>query len=99
MKRVILLALFCALACVPAAWAGAKTKTTVTIYAVFLASGQTHWSGDMKSASKACKDSRRVLIYRARRGADLKVASTRSSKGLVDQLLLDVLQSRRGQAR
>jgi hypothetical protein len=84
MKRVLLLALLCAVACVPAAWAAGKTKTTVTIDAVFLASGQTHWSGDMKSARKACKDRRRVLIYRQRPGADVKVGSTKSFKGMVD---------------
>ena len=61
-----------------------KKKTTVTIDAVFLASGQTHWSGDMESARKACKDSRRVLIYRARPGKDVKVGSTKSYKGMVD---------------
>ena len=84
MKRVLLLTLVSAVACVPAAWAGTKTKTTVTSDAVFLASGQTHWSGDMKSARKACKDKRRVLIYRARPGADVKVGSTKSFKGMVD---------------
>ena len=84
MKRVVLLALVAAVACVPTAWASGKTKTTVTIDAVFLASGQTHWSGDMKSARKACKDRRRVLIYRARPGADVKVGSTKSFKGMVD---------------
>ena len=84
MKRVVLLALVCAMACVPAAWAGGKAKTTVTIDAVFLASGQTHWSGDLKSARKACKDGRRVLIYRARPGADVKVGTTKAFKGMVD---------------
>ena len=84
MRRVVLLALVSVLVCVPAAWAGAKTKTTVTIDAVFLASGQTHWSGDMVSARKSCKDGRRVLIYRVRPGADVKVGSTKSFKGLAD---------------
>jgi hypothetical protein len=85
MRRTILLVLACALACVPAAWAAKpKTKTTVTIDAVFLASGQTHWSGDLKSAKKACKDGRKVVIYRVRPGADAKVGSTKGFKGLSD---------------
>ena len=84
MKRVVLLMMVSALACVPAAWAGGKTKTNVTIDAVFLGSGQTHWSGDIESTRKACKNKRRVLIFRERSGADLKVGSTRSSKGLVN---------------
>ena len=84
MKRAVLLVVAIAATCVPAASAAAKTNTTVTIDAVFLASGQTHWSGDMKSARKACKDKRRVLIYRARPGADVKVGSTKSYKGMVD---------------
>jgi hypothetical protein len=69
---------------VPAASAAGKTRTTVTIDAVFLASGQTHWSGDLISKRKACKNKRRVLIYRERAGADLKVGSTKSFKGMVD---------------
>jgi hypothetical protein len=77
MKRAVLLAAACVVACVPAAWAAKpKTKTTVTIDAVFLASGQTHWSGDLKSAKKACKDGRKLVIYRVRPGADAKVGST-----------------------
>jgi hypothetical protein len=79
------LAVVCLTACVPAAWAATKkTKTTVTIDAVFLASGQTHWSGDLKSAKKACKDGRKVTIYRMRPGADAKVGSTKGFKGLSD---------------
>ena len=65
----------------------AKTKTTVTIDAVFLASGQTHWSGDVTSARKACKDKRRVLIYRARPGADRRWAR-RSRPRVGEQRLL-----------
>jgi hypothetical protein len=84
MKRVLLLALVSSVACVPAAWAGGKTKTTVTIDAVFLASGQTHWSGDIISPRKACKNRRVVLIFRTRPSADAKVGSTRSYKGMVD---------------
>ena len=84
MKRAILLALACALACVPAASAAGKTRTTVTIDAVFLGSGQTHWSGDIMSPRKACKKGRRVLIFRKRPGADEKVGSTKSYKGLSD---------------
>jgi hypothetical protein len=38
----------------------------------------------MKSARKGCKDKRRVLIYQKRPGADLKVGSTKSSKGISD---------------
>jgi hypothetical protein len=84
MKRAVLLVMAGAMACVPAAWGAAKTNTTVTIDAVFLGSGQTHWSGDLMSPRKACKNERRVLIFRARSGADQKVGSTRSFKGMVD---------------
>jgi len=84
MKRAVLLVVAIAAACVPAASAAAKTNTTVTIDAVFPASGQTHWSGDIISPRKACKNRRVVLIFRARSGADAKVGSTRSFKGMVD---------------
>ena len=84
MKRAIVLAVLCGLVCVPAAWSAGKTRTTVTIDAVFLATGGTQWSGDLKSAKKACKKGRRVLIFRQRPGADVKVGSTKAAKGLSD---------------
>ena len=83
MKRAALLVTAIAMACVPTASAVAKTNTTVTIDSVFLASGQTHWAGDIMSPRRACKNQRLVLIFRARVGADLKVGSTRSFKGMV----------------
>ncbi len=84
MKRAALLAMATAVACAPAAWAGGKTNTKVTIDAVFLASGQTHWSGDIMSTRKACKNRRLVLIFRVRQGQDRKVGSTKSFKGMAD---------------
>ena len=84
MRRAIPLLAASAVACVPAASAAAKTPTTVTIDSVFLASGQTHWAGDIMSKRKACKDRRRVLIFRVRPGADERVGSTRSFKGMAD---------------
>jgi hypothetical protein len=53
----------------------------VTIDSVFLASGQTHWAGDIFSPRKACKNDRRVLIVRVRPGKDEKRGSTKSYKG------------------
>ena len=84
MKRAILLAVAGALVCVPAAW-GAKAPTTVTIDSAFYASGQTHWAGDIFSPSKECKNKRRVLIFRVRDGADQKMGSTRSFRGITDR--------------
>lgn len=84
MKRAALLAMASALAAVPAAGAGENTRTTVTIDAVFLGPGQTYWSGDVMSPRKACKNRRRVLIFRVRPGADAKVGATRSFKGSAD---------------
>jgi hypothetical protein len=81
MKRALLLMAVSAVACVPVVWAADKTKTTVTIDSAFLASGETHWAGDISSPRKACKDNRRVLIFRVRDGADQKIGSTRSYKG------------------
>jgi hypothetical protein len=72
-----------AVACVPAAEAaGGKATTRLTIDAVFLATGSTHWSGDIFSGRKACKDKRLVLVFRVRPGADQKVGQTRSFKGI-----------------
>ena len=81
MKRVAVLAIVAAVACVPAAWAGGGANTTVTMDSVFLASGQTHWAGDIMSPRRACKNNRLVLIYRVRDGADQKRGSTRSYEG------------------
>jgi hypothetical protein len=79
------LAVLCGLACVPAAaWSAGKARTTVTIDAVFLASAETQWSGDLRSPKKACKNNRRVVIFRQRPGADVKVGSTKAHKGLSD---------------
>lgn len=82
MKRVVLLVVVSAVACVPTAWGAGKTATTVTIEAVILGSGQTIWSGEVKSARKACRNRRTVLIFRVRSGPDVKVGSTRSTKAL-----------------
>lgn len=84
MRRAVLLVMASAVACVPAAWGAGKTNTTVTIDAVFLGAGQTHWSGDVLSPRRVCKNGRRVLIFRVRDGADQKVGSTRSKKGIAD---------------
>ena len=84
MRRAVLLVMASAIACVPVALAGEKTNTRVTIDSVFLASGQTHWAGDIFSPRKACKNDRRVLIFRVRPGRDAKVGSTRSKNGIVD---------------
>jgi hypothetical protein len=84
MKRAVLLAVAIAVACVPVASASAKTNTTVTIDSVFLGAGDTQWAGDIMSPRKACKNKRLVLIFRARPGTDVKVGSTRSFKGMVD---------------
>ena len=42
------------------------------------------WVDDIISPRKACKNRRVVLIFRTRPGADAKVGSTRSYKGMVD---------------
>ena len=76
------LAAIALVAFVPSASATTKARTTVTIDAVFLSAGQTHWSGDIRSPRKGCKLDRRVFVYRARPGADEKVFSTKSYKGL-----------------
>lgn len=67
---------------VPAAGAAGKTNTKVTMDAAFYASGQTHWAGDIFSPKKKCKNERRVLIFRVRPGADQKMGSTKSFKGI-----------------
>jgi hypothetical protein len=84
MKRAALLSIAAAMAFAPAAAGAGKAETTVTIDSVFLASGQTHWAGDIESTRKDCKDGRSVLIFRKRSGPDEKIGKTKSFKGLSD---------------
>ena len=81
MKRVILLALVAAVACAPAASAGGKANTTLTLDSIVLTPSETIWAGDIFSPRKACKNQRLVLIFRVRDGADQKIGQTRSYKG------------------
>ena len=81
MKCAILVALAMAVACVPVAWADGRANTRVTIDSAFINPGETLFAGDIFSPRKACKNDRRVLIFRVRPGADEKIGATRSYKG------------------
>ena len=81
MKRAVLVAFGVAVACVPVAWADGKANTRVTIDSAFVNPGETLFAGDIFSPRKACKNDRRVLIFRARSGEDEKIGATRSYKG------------------
>ena len=72
-----------AMASVPAASAGEKASTTVKLQSIVLGSGQTSWGGAISSPNKACKNKRRVLVFRVRPGKDEKRGATKSYKGLV----------------
>ena len=82
MKRAVLVALAVAAACVPLAWAGGKANTKVTIDAALVLPGEAQWAGDIFSPRKACKDDRKVLIFRVRPGDDQKIGSTKSFRGI-----------------
>ena len=85
MRRIAVLAVAIAVACVPAAeGAGRKATTRLTIDAVFNAPSGTYWSGDIFSGRKACKNKRLVVVFRVRPGADQKIGQTRSFKGMVN---------------
>ena len=58
-----------------------KANTRVTIDSAFINPGETLFAGDIFSPRKACKNDRRVLIFRVRPGEDQKIGSTRSYKG------------------
>ena len=53
------------------------------LQSIVLGNGQTSWGGAISSPSKACKNKRRVLVFRVRPGKDQKRGSTKSYKGLV----------------
>ena len=81
LRRAALVVLAVATAWVPVAWADGKANTRVTIDSAFVIPGETQWAGDIFSPRKACKNDRRVLVFRVRSGADEKIGSTRSYKG------------------
>lgn len=81
MRRAILVALGVAVASVPVAWADGKANTRVTIDSAFINPGETLFAGDIFSSRRACKNDRRVLIFRVRPGEDQKIGATRSYKG------------------
>jgi hypothetical protein len=81
MKRAALLAMVIAMAFVPAASASGKANTRLTFDSIVLTPSETIWAGDIFSPRKACKNQRKVLVFRQRSGADQKMGSTRSYKG------------------
>ena len=83
MRLALLLVVAIAMACVPAALAADKTRTTVKLNSIVLGGGQTSWGGPISSPKKGCKNNRRVLVFRVRPGKDEKRGSTKSYKGLV----------------
>jgi hypothetical protein len=99
MKRAVLLAIAAVATCAPAAWGGEKANTTVTIDSAFFASGETQWAGDIMSPLKACKNERRVLLFRVTSGPDEKVGSTKSFRGLTDRKNYFWTFSERGAAK
>jgi hypothetical protein len=81
MKRAALLAMVIAMAFVPAASASGKANTRLTFDSIVVTPSETIWAGDIFSPRTACKNQRKVLIFRVRDGADRKMGSTRSYKG------------------
>ena len=68
--------------CVSAASAADKARTNVKLDSVVLGGGQTSWGGPISSPKKACKNKRRVLIFRVQPGKDAKLGATKSYKGI-----------------
>jgi hypothetical protein len=81
MRRIVLLAAVGGLVLVPAALAGGKAETRVTLDNIEITPGGTIWSGDIFSSARSCKNNRRVYVYRVLDGADEKRGSTLSYKG------------------
>jgi hypothetical protein len=82
MKKVGVLVLAAAMACVPAALARGKADTKVTLDNIEVTPGGTIWTGDIFSSDRACKNKRQVLVYLVQDGKDEKIGSTRSYKGM-----------------
>ena len=83
MRLALVFVVAIAIACVPAASAGEKASTNVKLSSVILGAGTTSWGGGISSPKKACKNKRRVLVFRVRKGKDEKRGSTKSYQGIV----------------
>ncbi len=81
MKRVVLFVVATTIMCVPSASAAGDAGTRVTLDNIQVTPSGTIWTGDIFSSKKACKNKRRVIVYRVRDGADEKRGSTLSYKG------------------
>lgn len=81
MKRVALLVLTTAIFFASVASAAGKAGTRVTLDNIEITPGGTIWTGDIFSPKKACKNKRRVFVYRVLGGPDEKRGSTLSYKG------------------
>jgi hypothetical protein len=79
---VLLAVVAIATACVPAASAADKARTTVKIEGATASGGHTLWGGAISSPREECRNERRVLVFRVRPGKDAKVGSTRSYEGV-----------------
>jgi hypothetical protein len=97
MKRVMIAAIAC-VACVAlvpsAATAGDKTETKVSIGDYV--PDMSYWYGYVKSDKKACKDDRKVTLYRKQEGSDEKIGSDRSEPGKLSSYTWEVEQSPSG---
>lgn len=83
MRRAVLATAVITMAIAPAAFA-AKTRSTVTMDAAFYGPGETQWAGDVLSKATKCRKNRTIKVFRVRPGADQKMGSTKSFKGMVD---------------
>lgn len=81
MKRVVLLVVATTLMCLPSTSFAAKADTRVTFDHIQPTPTGTIYTGDIFSPKRACKNNRRVFVYRVRAGADEKLGSTLSYKG------------------
>ena len=82
MRRVVLCVVATTMVvCVTSASGGGKASTRVTLDAIQETPTGTTWSGDLFSPKKACKNERKVIVFRVRAGADEKRGSTRSFEG------------------
>lgn len=76
MKLIVpVIALALLLACVAPAQAAKRAKTTVTFDAITYKDPETTYSGKVESDKKACKEGRKIMVFRVRDGADKKIGT------------------------
>lgn len=96
MKRVMIAAIACVACVALPATATARDKTETKVSIGDYIPDDSVWYGYVKSDKKACKDDRKVTLYRKQEGSDEKIGSDRSGPGKLNSYVWEISQTPSG---